>query len=222
MLFEDAGRFGGFPGDGYDVFSIPDRARRRRAIIDTFHPALKALGEDLLERLDRTTKHLHAHLPRLDWPKGYQPFCTWLALSRRTHGYQDGPQLNVGVHADHVAVRLGWDTAADAFGRFEFFCLYGGMGRELTAAARDHDLQFRVYGAAPWPVGSERVFESENDIRSSFAVLSQRGVWWEIGRRFDIAKNQELLGSSEFERHVLEVFRVLLPVHDRIVGEDRD
>ena len=28
--------------------------------------------------------------------------CTWLALSREAHGYQAGPQLNVGVHADHV------------------------------------------------------------------------------------------------------------------------
>lgn len=222
MLFDDAVRFRGLPEDGYHVFSIRDRAERRRAIIDTFHPALEALGEDLVARLDRPEKHLHSHLPRLDWPKGYQPFCTWLALSRHTQGYQDGPQLNVGVHRDHVAVRLGWDTNADAFGRFEFLCLYGGAGRELTSAARETDLQFRVYGAVPWPEGSELVFESDCDIRSSFAILGQRGVWWEVGRRYEVAEKRELLGSPEFEREVLEVFRALLPVHDRVVGEDRE
>ena len=70
----------------------------------------------------RTVRELHAHLPRLDWPRDYQPFCTWLALSHHGQGYLAGPQLNGGVHSSYVAVRLGWDTSQAPFGRFEFLC----------------------------------------------------------------------------------------------------
>ena len=98
---------------------------------------------------------LHVHLPRLDWPRGYEPFCTWLALSKESQGYQAGPQLNIGIHADHVAVRLGWDATADAFGRFEFLCRHAGLGNELREAANAADLAFRVYMALPWPDGSK-------------------------------------------------------------------
>ena len=111
MLFRPAPRFEGLPADAFEAFAIHDRERRRRAILAGFHPALKLLGDDLLEILGPLTPSpLHAHLPRLDWPAGYQPFCTWLAISHEAHGYQAAAQLNVGVHPDHVAVRLAWDT----------------------------------------------------------------------------------------------------------------
>ena len=126
LLFEPPLRFDGLPADGFRVFGIADREERRRAIVRTFHPGLKILAEDLLERLGPiAAAPLHSHLPRLDWPHGYKPFCTWLALSREAHGYQAGPQLNIGVHADHIAIRLGWDTQANAFGRFEFLARHG-------------------------------------------------------------------------------------------------
>ena len=45
---------------------LPDREARRRRIIETVHPALTALGEDLLERLNPgATKQLHLCLPRI-------------------------------------------------------------------------------------------------------------------------------------------------------------
>ena len=114
MLFESEPRFGGFPEQAFGLFEMPDRDERRRAIIDHIHPSLSALGEDLVARLGNDPE-LHAHLPRLDWPRDYQPFCTWLALSTEAQGYQSGAQLNVGVHADFVAARLGWDTGTGVF-----------------------------------------------------------------------------------------------------------
>ena len=64
------------------TFAIPSRDARRRAIVDTIHPALEDLAADLLEPLsERLGRPLHRSLPRLDWPRGYEPFCTWLALS---------------------------------------------------------------------------------------------------------------------------------------------
>ena len=130
MLFEAGGRFRGLDLDAFEVFDIPERERRRRAIVEGFHGALSALGEDLVDTLGAP---LHAHLPRLDWPKTYQPFCTWLALSRLAHGYQGEAQLNVGVHRDHVAARYAWDASADSFGRFEFRAC-DGFAIERSAA----------------------------------------------------------------------------------------
>ena len=99
LLFEEPPEFDGLPGEGFETFAIRDRGLRRRAIIDTIHPALRALGHDLAARLNpRAAAALHVHLPRLDWPREYEPFCTWLALSREAAGYQSGPQLNVGIH----------------------------------------------------------------------------------------------------------------------------
>lgn len=201
------------------MFEIPGRDERRRRILGTLHPALTLLGEDLLARLGpHAERPLHAHLPRLDWPRGYQPFCTWLALSRESHGYQAGPQLNVGVHATHVAIRLGWDTAADAFGRFEFLSLHSGLGAELRQRAQDLGLQLRVYSAAPWPAGSREVFCSPGDLRGSFIEVERRGVWWEIGRVHAIPEALDHVCSPALGREVAEAFRGLLPTYDRIAG----
>ncbi|MBZ5638387.1 MAG: DUF1054 family protein [Acidobacteriia bacterium] len=219
MLFRPAPRFDGLPAGAFEAFSIRDRDARRRAIVAGFHPALKLLGEDLLEILaPLTASPLYAHFPRLDWPAGYQPFCTWLAISHAAHGYQSAPQLNVGVHRDHLAVRLGWDTDASGFGRFEFLCWHGGVGAALADAAREHDLAFRVYAAAAWPEGSRRVFESASDWAGSFAEVRRRGVWWELGARYDLPQAEEKVGGSRLLDEAARVFGALLAHLDRIVG----
>jgi len=221
VLFEPPPRFSGLPEPGFQVFSIEDRDARREAIVEAFHPALRDLGEDLCARLVRSEheeRPLHVHLPRLDWPRGYQPFCTWLALSRESHGYQAGPQLNVGVHFDHVAVRLAWDVAADGFGRFEFLCRRGNLSDELRGLASAERLQFRVYAAAPWPVGSRCVFESDDDIDGSFGASNRRGVWWELGRRFELPADAAIVHGRELGTEALRIFRAVLPTYDRITG----
>jgi hypothetical protein len=226
LLFGQSPRFEGLPASGFAVFAVEDREARRQAIIDAFHPALKTLGEDLRAALDppdddreSSANPLHVHLPRLDWPRGYQPFCTWLALSREPHGYQSGPQLNVGVHADHVAVRLGWDTGSDRFGRFEFLCRRGDLGDELKRVAAGESLHFRVFASAPWPEGSRRVFESSDGLDESFREVARRGVWWEIGSRYEVPLALPLICSSGLGTETARIFRALLPIYDRIVGE---
>jgi hypothetical protein len=219
-LFEHEPGFPGLPEEGFRLFALPSRQERRRAIIEVIHPRLEALGEDLVHRLsDRAAAPLHAHLPRLDWPRDYQPFCTWLALSRDSHGYQSGPQLNVGVHADHVAARLGWDTASDAFGRFEFLCRHGELGDDLVRLAAAEGLRFRVYPAGCWPEGARPVFESAADLRGSLDELHHRGVWWELGRRYELPAEKRLACSPEFGEVCAQVFETLLPYYDRVLGD---
>jgi hypothetical protein len=219
MLFDPEFRFRGLPAEGFRVFEIPDRDRRRKAIVDRFHPALRDLADDLLLRLDPgSDAPLHPHLPRLDWPRGYEPFCTWLALSRLAQGYQAGPQLNVGVHRSWVGARLGWDVHADAFGRFEFLCRCSDVGEEMVQVATDIDLRFRVYASAPWPEGSREVFSTTDDLATAFEEVRQRGVWFELGTRWDLPACEPIVTSSELGKKVLDVFRSLLPLHDRIAG----
>ena len=211
-------RFSGLPVEEFGVFANPEREPRRRKIVKTFHPPLELLGQDLLDRL-RPPFPLHTHLPRLDWPRTYQPFCTWLALSRVAHGYQAEPQLNVGVHADHVAIRLGWDARAAAFGRFEFLSLHGGLGEEMAAIAQEHELAFRVYAAAAWPEGSSLVFASSDDWRRAFVEVERRGVWFELGARYEMPDATELVGSPELGDQAFRIFRALLPLYDRAIGQ---
>lgn len=216
LLFEPPLRFEGLPTDRFDAFAIPDREARRREILRVFHPPLELLAEDLLERLG--SPELHSHLPRLDWPRGYQPFCTWLALSREAHGYQAGPQLNVGIHADHIAMRLGWDTRAAAFGRFEFLSRHGGIGDEMAAIAEEHGLRFRVYAAAPWPQGSRCVLESATDWPSAFDEVARRGVWFELGERRDFPAALAWAGSPDMGRDACSILKILLPLYERLAG----
>ncbi|MDB4324870.1 DUF1054 family protein [bacterium] len=220
MLFDPDPQFTGLPEEGFDLFSIPGRVERRRLILETIHPQLHVLGEDLVTQLAPVAHgDLHLHLPRLDWPRNYQPFCTWLALSYEVHGYQSGPQLNVGVHADHVTVRLGWDTSAAAFGRFEFLCRIGHLDGPLLEATREAGLHLRVHAAAPWPDGSRLVFESAADLEGSFAEVHRRGVWWEIGRRYPWPAERELICSEQLGAEAARIFKILLPVFDRLLGE---
>jgi hypothetical protein len=218
VLFEPELTFRGLPAAGFAAFAIRERQARRRAIVDAFHPALEALGADLVARLARGTPPLRWYLPRLDWPRGYQPFCTWLALSREGQGYQRAAQLNLGVHADHVAARLGWDAAADAFGRFEFLARHSDLGSALVEAAGAARLRFRVYAAAPWPRGSELVLETADDLAASFNATRRRGVWWELGRRHDLPGALDLVTGPALAREALEVFSALLPLCDRLRG----
>lgn len=215
-LVEPPWRFAGFRPDDFEVFAIGDRESRRQAIIDRFHPALKILAEDLLEHMDlEEDAPLHAHLPRLDWPKGYQPFCTWLAMSRLPHGYQADPQLNVGVHAGHVSARLAWDTTADAFGRFQFLCRFGGVGAVLENVAESAGLSFRVYASAPWPEGSREIFVSRRDWAGSLDAAHRDGNWWELGRRWDLVADRALIVSPGLALAVAEVLTALLPAFRR-------
>jgi hypothetical protein len=217
MLLPPPPKFPGFKREDFDVFAIRDREARRRAIIAAFHPGLKSLADDALLLLNEAPGSVfHAHVPRLDWPKGYVSFCTWLALSRLPHGYQAGPQLNVGIHADFVAARLAWDTSADAFGRFEFRCRVAKLGDTLAETAASAGLSFRVYAAAPWPDGSRCVFISPTDWDEAFAEVARRGVWWELGRRWDLPGSFELVGSSAWSGAVTEVLLALRPLYDLI------
>jgi len=219
LLFEVPFRFPGLPEAGFGTFVIHDRGARREAIIAAFHPPLKLLGEDLVERLEPFAKSpLHAHLPRLDWPAGYQPFCTWLALSHQSHGYQAGPQLNLGVHADHVAVRLAWDAATPGFGRFEFLCRFGGLGATLVEVAQKERLLFRVYAAARWPEGSRCVFESDSDIDGAFREVARRGVWFELGERFELPAAKDVVTTPALGQRAAVIFRALLPALERLAA----
>jgi hypothetical protein len=217
MLLRPPPKFPGFKNDAFDVFSVREREPRRRAIIEAFHPGLKLLADDLLLVLNEApAAPFHAHLPRLDWPKGYVPFCTWLALSRLPHGYQAGPQLNVGVHADFVAARLAWDTSADAFGRFEFRCRVARLGDALAETADSAGLTFRVYAAAPWPEGSRCVFSSDTDWDEAFVEVARRGVWWELGRRWELPASSALVGTPAWSDAVGDVMLALRPLYDKI------
>jgi hypothetical protein len=217
MLIPPPSKFPGFRREDFGVFQIREREPRRRAIIEAFHPGLKLLADDLLLVLNEASRApFHAHVPRLDWPKGYVPFCTWLALSRLPHGYQAGPQLNVGVHADFVAARMAWDASADAFGRFEFRCRVAGLGDALTETAEAAGLSFRVYAAAPWPEGSRCVFASETDWDGAFAEVSRRGVWWELGRRWELPASFDLVGMPAWSEAVSDVMGALKPLYEKI------
>jgi len=213
-LFEPGWKFAGFEAAAFEAFGIPDRETRRREIIARFHPALESLAEDLVDRLAPDAgSRLHRHLPRLDWPQGYQPFCTWLVLSTMAHGYQAAPQLNIGVHRDHVGARLGWDVAAASYGRFEFRCRHARLGGELEEVARRVGLAFRVYASAPWPEGSRLVYTSDEDWRGSLDEAARRGVWWELGRRWDLPAAGELVHSAALGPAILEVVEALVPLY---------
>lgn len=207
------GGFEGLPREGFEVFGIADHEARRRAIIDTFHPPLQRLADGVRPGLeDAAGRPFHAFLPRLNWPKGYRAFCTWLALSPRSSGYQRGPQLNLGVHADRVTARLGWDATQDDFGRFEFSSRLGRRRDVLLRAAQEEDLVIRVYAHADWPQGSRVSFESKHDLDGSFEDVHRHGVWWELGRSWDMPGDADVICSDRLERETARVFHAVLPV----------
>ena len=218
----DRALFSGLPVHKLDVLDISDTEQRRQAIIDILHPPLLALGEELVTVLAPSAgTGLHVFQPRLNWPRSYQPFCTWLAISREIQGYQSCGQLNVGVHRDYVAVRLGFDATVPAYGRFEFLCRFHGLGDRLKELAAANAMEFRVYAAAPWPEGSRLVFCSDHDLTGAFEDVRLHGVWFEIGRRYELQEHADLVGDRRFLEKVVEVFEALMPVYLEAAGRPR-
>ena len=213
-------RFPGFePGD-FETFRIRDRHHRREEILRLLHPKLKALGADLLSDFRyRGIEVLHPHLPQLNWPPGYEPFCTWLALSAHPHRYQQLAQLNVGVHEPYVAVRLGFDTAGEAFGRFLFLMSHGDLPGVLDRIAAPAGLRCRVYRQTPWPEGSRVIFDSgEAFLRGVKAAERENGNWFEVGRVFTRQDHGGELEQPEFAATAAGILLDLYPVFRRLAG----
>lgn len=213
-------RFPGFTPDDFRLFLIRDRARRREEILRQIHPKLSAMSEDILSDFrKRGIEGLHPHLPHLNWPPGYQPFCTWLALSSQPHRYQDLAQLNVGVHEPFVAVRLGFDTSGFAFGRLLFLISHGDLKETLERIAVPAGLRCRVYKSAPWPEGSRAIFDSGDDFLQGARAAEREGAhWFEIGKTFTRADSEALLSRPEFSAVAAQTLLTLYPAFRRLAG----
>jgi uncharacterized protein DUF1054 len=213
-------RFPGFAPEDFETFRIPDRHFRREEILRLVHPKLAALGEDLLSELRRRgIDGIHPHLPQLNWPPGYQPFCTWLAFSTQPHRYQQLAQLNVGVHEPYVSVRLGFDTAGESFGRFLFLMSHGDLPQVLSRVAVPAGLRCRVYRRAPWPEGSRAVYDSGDDfLRGVQAAEREGGNWFEVGRIFTRRDHSADLARPDFAATAGEILLTLYPVFRRLAG----
>ena len=213
-------RFPGFTPDDFGLFQIRDRARRREEILRQIHPKLAAMSEDILSDFRRRgIEGLHPHLPQLNWPPGYQPFCTWLALSSQAHRYQDLAQLNVGVHEPFVAVRLGFDTSGFAFGRLLFLISHGDLKETLERIAVPSGLRCRVYRSVPWPEGSRAIFDSGEDFLKGAQVAEREGAhWFEIGKVFTRAHSDVLLSRPEFSATAAQILLTLYPAFRRLAG----
>jgi hypothetical protein len=213
-------RFPGFAPEDFACFLVPDHHRRREEILRILHPKLALLGEELLADFRRRgIEGLHAHLPQLNWPPGYHPFCTWLALSAQPHRYQQLAQLNVGVHEPYVSVRLGFDTAGESFGRFLFLMSHGDLSQVLSRVAVPAGLRCRVYRKAPWPEGSRAIFDSGDDfLRGVRAAEREGGNWFEVGKIFSRRDHGEELAKSEFATVAAGILMTLYPVFRRLAG----
>jgi len=213
-------RFPGYTPDDFSLFQIRERGARREEIIRRIHPKLSAMSDDILADFrKRGIEGLHPHLPQLNWPPGYQPFCTWLALSSQPHRYQDLAQLNVGVHEPFVAVRLGFDTSGFAFGRLLFLMSHGDLKETLERIAVRAGLRCRVYRAAPWPEGSRAIFDSGEDFLQAVQVAENEGAQWlEIGKTFTRADAGELLARPEFSGIAAQILLTLYPAFRRLAG----
>ena len=75
-------------------------------------------------------------------------------------------------------------------------------------------LRFRVYAAAPWPEGSRLVYESETDWGEAFHETARRGVWWEVGARWELPGSEAGVGTPELGREAARIFRELEPLLD--------
>ncbi len=213
-------RFPGFAREDFETFRIADHHRRREEIIRLIHPKLALLGEDLLADFQsRGIEGLHPHLPLLNWPPRYKPFCTWLAISTQPHGYRQMAQLNVGVHEPYVSVRLGFDTAGEAFGRLLFLMSHGDLAQVLRSIAAPAGLRCRVYTPAPWPEGSRAIFDSGDDfLRGVRAAEQEGGNWFEVGRIFTRQDHGAELARPEFAATAAEILVTLYPVFRRLTG----
>jgi hypothetical protein len=213
-------RFPGFSPEDFSVFSIPNRVQRREEILRLIHPKLAALGEDLISEFrKRGIEGLYPHLPHLNWPPGYEPFCTWLALSSQSHRYLDLAQLNVGVHEPFVAVRLGFDTSGFAFGRLLFLLSHGDLKEVFARIASPAGLRCRVYRRAPWPEGSRAIFDSGEDFLEGVQIAEKEGAhWFEVGKIFTREGSSELLSRPEFAATAMQILLTLYPLFRRLAG----
>ena len=213
-------RFPGFTPEDFTVFGDPDRARRREAILRLLHPKLAALGEDILGDFRRRgIEGLHPHLPQLSWPPGYQPYCTWLALSTQPHRYQDLAQLNVGVHEPFVSIRLGFDTSGFAFGRLLFLISHGDLKEVLARIAVPAGLRCRVYRRAPWPEGSRAIFDSGEDFLKGVQIAERESAhWFEVGKIFTRESAQAELVRPDFAATAARILLILYPAFRRLAG----
>jgi hypothetical protein len=213
-------RFPGLAPEDFSCFRVTDRHRRREEILRLLHPKLSLLGEEILSDFRRRgIEGLHSHLPLLNWPPGYEPFCTWLALSTQPHRYQQLAQLNVGVHEPYVSVRLGFDTAGETFGRFLFLMSHGDLARVLARVAVPAGLRCRVYRKAPWPEGARAIFDSGDDfLRGVKAAEREGGNWFEVGKIFTRQDHAAELASPEFAATATGILLTLYPVFRRLAG----
>jgi len=213
-------RFPGFVAEDFLPFRIHDAAARREAILERLHPKLTALAEDILADFRRRgIEGLYPHLPQLNWPPGYEPFCTWLALSAQPHRYQRLAQLNVGVHDPFVAIRLGFDTSGETFGRFLFLMSHGDLQEVLRRIAIPAGLRCRAYCRAPWPEGSRAVFDSGEDFLEGVKAAEREGAnWFEVGRIFAREDHTAELSSPEFAATAAGILLLLYPVFRRLAG----
>ncbi len=213
-------RFPGFLPEDFLPFRIRERSRRREEILARLHPKLEALGSDILADFrSRGIEGLYPHLPQLNWPRGYEPFCTWLAISTQPHRYQHLAQLNVGVHAPYVTVRLGFDTAGEIFGRFLFLMSHGDLPEVLARIAVPAGLRCRAYRKAPWPEGARAVFDSGDDFLAGVKAAEREGAnWFEVGRIFTRDGHTDELSKPEFAEAAAAILLVLYPVFRRLAG----
>ena len=79
-------------------------------------------------------------------------------------------------------------------------------------------MKIRVYASARWPQGSLLTFETQSDVAGSFDEVNRRGVWWEIGRRFDLPARAEWVASPEFGRESVDLLEDLLSLYEKVVG----
>jgi hypothetical protein len=63
------------------------------------------------------------------------------------------------------------------------------------------------------PVGSRCVFESATDWDQAFIEVARRGVWWELGRRWDLPDAFDLVTAPEWSGKVGDVFEALAPAY---------
>ena len=69
----------------------------------------------------------------------------------------------------------------------------------------------RVLASAPWPRGSDCVFESATDLRGSLDEIARRGVWWEVGRHYVLPDALPLVCSPELGEEAARIFRARAP-----------
>ena len=91
-------------------------------------------------------------------------------------------------------------------------------------AQRRIDAILDAGGAAPDDFRADpRVeFPETTDLPATFDEVNRRGVWWELGRRFEVPGELPLISSAEFGREAAGIFERMLPVYDLIVGEKGD